>query len=302
MIWEALRGRTEFADLVDALKSVKISPALLEDPDELTAIAGDIEILTDMAATFARNFGHPGSSPWSRVTFSDFPSYDAARFVDALTALRDTSRATIEAIARHVGIGIKGPKDFAALADFHRRLGEVPEIAALVAIADLDLDDLERALAVRSELIRSEGELAAMTDLRHEDPDRLGIATAHLRAAASAEFLDQVPGDAYGFADGEIAVLLDVCDAVEAVLPVLDTLGLETTLPASQLPAAASAAYILGMAPERCRRWVIELPSTPEALVAEAKGRWRALVDGGSILDAQARQLPPRRPTGPGGA
>ncbi len=33
------------------------------------------------------------------------------------------------------------------------------------------------------------------------------------------------------------------------------------------------------MAPERYRRWVIELPSTPEALIAEVKGRWHALVD-----------------------
>ena len=279
LIWEALRGRTEFADLVDALKSVKPSPALLEDPEKLTAIAGEIEILADVAATFARNFGHPSSSPWSRVTFSDFPSHDAARFIDALTALRDASRATIEAIARHVGIGIRGPKDFTALADFDRNLGEVPEIATLVAIADLDLDDLERALAVRSELIRWERELAAMADLRHEDPERLGIATTHLRAAASTELLDQVPGDAYGRADSEIVVLLEVCDAVEAVLPVLETLGLETTVPASQLPAVASAAYILGTAPERRRRWVIELPLTSEVLVAEAKGRWRALVD-----------------------
>ena len=278
LIWKALRGRTEFADLVDALRSVRISPALLEDPDKLTAIAGDMEILADVAATFARSFGPPGSSPWSRVTFSDFPSHDAARFVDALTALRNTSRTTIEAITRHVGMGIKGPKDFAALADFHRRLGEVPEIAALIAIVDLDLDDLKRALAIRSELIRAEGELAAMPDLRHEDPNRLGIATAHFRAAASAEFLDWSPGDAYRVADSEIAILLEVCDAVEAVLPVLDTLGLETALPASRLLAAASAAYILGMAPERYRRWVIELPSTPEAPVAEAKGRWRALV------------------------
>ena len=279
LIWKALRGRTEFANLVDALKSVELSPAILQDPDALTAIAGELEILAGMAATFTGNFGHPSSSPWSRVTFSDFPSYDAARFLDVLTNLRDTSKNTIEAIARHTGIGIKGPKDLAALADSHHRLGEVPEIAALVAIADLDLDDLERALAARSELIRSEGELAAMTDLLHEDPDRLGIATAHLRAAASAKFLDHLPADAYDFADGEIAVLRDVCDAVEAVLPVLDTLGLERALPASQLRAAASAAYILGMGPERYRRWVIELPSTPEALVGEAKVRWRALLD-----------------------
>jgi len=33
-----------------------------------------------------------------RRTF--IPSHDAARFIDALTALRDASRATIEAIAR----------------------------------------------------------------------------------------------------------------------------------------------------------------------------------------------------------
>jgi Protein of unknown function (DUF4011)/REase_MTES_1575/AAA domain len=279
LIWKALRGRTEFADLVDALKTVKLSPGFLQDPDKLTVIAGYIEIFADTAATFARNFGHPSGSPWWRVTFSDFPSYDARQFLDALTALRDTSRATIEAIARHVGIGIEEPKDFATLADLHRRLSEVPEISGLVAIAGLDLDDLERALAVRSEWIRSEGELATMRDLRHEDPDRLAIATTHVRTAASTEFLDQSAAEAYGFADDEIAILLDVCDAAEAVLPALETLGLETTAPASQLPAVASAAYILSMAPERYRRWVIELPLTPETLVAEAKDRWRALVD-----------------------
>ena len=118
-----------------------------------------------------------------------------------------------------------------------------------------------------------------MTDLRHEDPDRLAIATAHVRAAASAEFLAQSPAEAYCFADGEIAILRDVCDAAEAVLPALETLGLENTAPALQLPAVASAAYILGTAPERYRHWVIELPLTPEAVVAEAKDRWRALVD-----------------------
>ena len=279
LIWKALRGRTEFASLVDALKSVELYPALLRDPDALTAIAGELEIFADMAETFTRNFGQPGSSPWSRLTFSDFPSYNATRFVDALADLRDTSRTTIEAIARHTGLGIREPKDAAALADFHCKLGEAPEIAAIVAIADLDLDDLERALAVRAELIRLEGEFAAMSELRHEDPDRLGLATAHLWAAASAEFLDQSPADAYGFADGEIAALRDLCDAVEAMLPALDTFNLEMALPASHLPTVASAAYILGMGPERSRRWAIELPSTPQALVAEAKVRWRALVD-----------------------
>jgi hypothetical protein len=57
------------------------------------------------------------------------------------------------------------------------------------------------------------------------------------------------------------------------VLPVLDALGLETGTPASQLAAAASAAYVLGMASERHRHWVIELPSTPEALIAGVKVR-----------------------------
>ena len=134
-----------------------------------------------------------------------------------------------------------------------------------------------------------------MTDLRHEDPDRLGVATAHFRSGASVEFLDQLPGDAYGFADGEIAVLRDVCDAVEAMLPVLNTLGLGTALPVSQLPAAASAAFILGTAPERYRRWVIELPSTPEAPVAGSEGPLALARGRRGILDWQARQLPLQR-------
>lgn len=279
LIWKALRGRTEFADLVEGLRSVKISAPLLEDPNILIAVEGDIQILTDVTESFTRNFGPPTSCPWSKITFSDFPSHDAARFIGALTDLRDNSKATIEAIVRHAGIGISGPQDFAALDDIYRQLGDTPETTALVAIADLEIDDLERALSVRSELIRIEGELAAMTDLRHEDPVGLGIATAHLRTPASVNFLDQLPLEAYRAADSEIVILLEVCDAIEAVMPILDTLGLESTVPASQLPAVAVAGYILGTAPLRYRRWVIELPSTPEALVAEGRSRWRALMD-----------------------
>jgi len=64
-------------------------------------------------------------------------------------------------------------------------------------------------------------------------------------------------------------------------------------VPASQLPAAASAAYILGTASEHYRRWVIELPSTPEAPVAEAKGRWRALKDAEVFWTGRLRSYRP---------
>ena len=279
LIWRSLRGRTTHVDLADAFKDVNIPTDLLQDPGRLSEIDGDVKILAGMAQTFAGSFGHPGRSPWSQVIFADFPTYDAPRFLQAISALRRPTLATQEVIAHHAGLGVVAADDLATLTDLECRLGDAPEVGVLVAVVDLDLEDIERALAVRSELLRVEGDLAAMPNLRHEDPARLAIAIAIMHSTLAAELSDQVPASAYRFADGEADLLQKLADTAEAVLPALDLLGLGPAAPAWQLPAAASAIDILGTASERYRRWIVELPHACEGSVADAMGRWRPLVD-----------------------
>ena len=238
LIWQSLRSRTIHADLVDAFKDVKMPTDLLQDTGRLPKIAGDVKIFADMAATFASSFGHPGRSPWSQVNFADFPAYDAPRFLLALSALRRPVLAAEEAIVRHAGLGVAGVGDIEALADLDRSLDDAPEASLLVAVVDLDLADLERALNVRSELLRIEGDLAAMPDLRHEDPERLTLATALMRSTSGGMFADHVPAAAYKCAEDEATVLRELLEAAEAMLPGLDVLGLGSAIPASHRGAA----------------------------------------------------------------
>ena len=173
-----------------------------------------------MAASFAASFGHPSHSPWAKVPFSDFPPYDVPRFIEALEALRGPALATREAITRYAGVGVLDVGSFVAAAGLAEKLPELPDFD-LAAIADLDIDDFIEALSVQADLVKTEKELQAIPDLRHEDPDKLAIAAVHMRSAASSEFLGRARRR-YELADVETMALEALAEAVEGVIPVLE--------------------------------------------------------------------------------
>jgi hypothetical protein len=193
-----------------------------------------------------------------------------------------------ELVTRQAAIGIRAREDLESIAELDGELIETPEIGAVVTVARLDLDDLEKALEVRAELLRTEAELANMPDLRHEDPDRLAIAANLMRATASSEFLESSPGQAYAAASDEISTLQDLVETIEGVLPALDVLKLgATVIPASRLLAAASAAYIAGMTPGRHWHWARSLPEAKALAVAATEPRWRSLLDAEATWTAK---------------
>jgi hypothetical protein len=198
---------------------------------------GRFAMCAGVAASFA-TFGHPARSAWAKVTFSDFPRYDVPRFIKALEALRTSALSTREAIARYTGIGVTNVSSFAAIADLTEKLPQLPDFDP-AAIADLDIDDFKQALRVQADLLKIEEELNALSDLRHEDPEKLAVAAAHMRSAVSAEFLEQTPAEAYEFANADIRALEALAEAVEAVVPVLGILGLSPPTPHNDLHPTA---------------------------------------------------------------
>jgi hypothetical protein len=73
LIWKAVRGRTQDADVIDAFERVDLPEALLVDADKVT---GQVTIFADTATTFARNFGHPAQSPWAATPLAPIPTYE----------------------------------------------------------------------------------------------------------------------------------------------------------------------------------------------------------------------------------
>src|SRR5262249_24678058 len=111
LIWQSLRARTTLADLTDAFRGVKIETNLLQNPDRLSEITGDIEIFTGVAQPFVDSFGHPSRSPWSKITFGDFPAYDAPSFIQALSNLRSCALTIQDAIKRYTHLGVASVED-----------------------------------------------------------------------------------------------------------------------------------------------------------------------------------------------
>ncbi|MBV8105479.1 MAG: DNA2/NAM7 family helicase, partial [Hyphomicrobiales bacterium] len=148
-----------------------------------------------------------------------------------------------------------------------------------MAIAKLDLEDLERALAVRLDMLSTEADLAATPDLRHEDPQRLAIARAHLLGPVAAEFGDRTPDDAYSCATSEIELLTKLASGLVAVLPVLDALGLGPNTPSAWLPAVARVVTILVMVPDHDRRWLLQLQEASAGDVANASTHLKTLLE-----------------------
>ena len=292
LVWASLRGRSLNADLAGAFEDVEIPVDLLQNPAPLPEINGQVQIFADMARMFVDNFGHPSRSPWSQISFFDFPACDARRFLQAVSAIKAPVRAMEEAISRHAGLGIAGADDFDTLADFDRNVGDVPELG-LAAIAGLDLEDLECALAIQAELLRIEGDLAAMPHLRYEDPERLAIAIALMHSEVGAELSERAPVSAYRSAANEAAVLLQLTNAVKSMLPALDLLGLGHDIPASQLQTVASVISTVCAPSVNSRRWIVELPRASKVDVDNATDRWLSLAAADAAWITRLRRFPP---------
>ena len=213
------------------------------------------------------------------MAFGDFPAFEASHFVEALLALREPTRATLAAISRHAESGVRSVHDLVAFAALPNHLGALPDLSLLVQITNLDLDDLERALAVRLDMLSTEADLATMPDLRHQDPERLAIAPILLRGPDVAEFGERTPEDAYSSATSDVALLTELVNGLEGVLPALEALRLSSNNPSAWLPAAATAVTILAMTPDHDRQWLLQLQQVGESDVVNAQSRLTALLE-----------------------
>ncbi len=88
LIWKALRGRTQYADVIEAFKTIALRPGLLADSAKLAELRGRLVVFADTAMTFTRAFQHPAMSPWASTPPTEIPRYEIRRLISTLTELR----------------------------------------------------------------------------------------------------------------------------------------------------------------------------------------------------------------------
>ena len=297
LIWETLRGRTTYSELIREFDSIALSPQLVRGLGSINETAEELKYSPIWDSAFAASFCHPSKTPWASVSFTDFPTQDSDSLLTALEALKASAVATLRVISLEADLAITDERDLIAVAELDETLGAMVDVEVIARISMLDLPDLETALSIRSIILTNEVELAAMADICRVDPDQLAVAAAHARAPASTEYFDEIPEEAYAKATADIVKLDRLIELVEGISPALGAFGVGNELPAQNFEAIAAGAIIGGRVPQAQRRWLREFPETSEAFIETAHTSWRPLAEAEKEWSARLPSYAsPRRP------
>jgi hypothetical protein len=257
MIWKAVRGRTQDADVIDAFERVELPTALLGDADE---VSGQVAVFAGTATTFTRNFRHPAQSPWAAIPLAPIPPYEIRRLISTLTELRIIGAELVKYVERYANLGVETATDIERLITVDNAIADPPEGALVSRIAPLDLDELEAGLAIKREHIGVESTLSRKPDLSKELPGRLTLATALTRSGAPAAFLERTPAKAYALATDTIGQLSSLTKIIEGCLPILHRLGLDRAFPSKGVDAVAMSALMASETIPQHRPWGRQTP------------------------------------------
>jgi RecA/RadA recombinase len=282
LIWKAIRGKTLHPDVINLFSKVIIPPGILSDPPLLTALLGQVEIYAQVAESFALSFGHPANSPWASVQLGEVQPNERPRLVETLIQLRDVGVRLDRYFQRYDDLGARTIVDIDYLIAFDNQIGNPPDDHLLVEIANLDLDELERGLILRRDIIRIESELKSLPDLCFEKSETLALATSVLRNPVGVEFCAHTARQAYELARERQDNASAVIGLLNEFLPVLDHIGLDRSHPVNGLNAVAVAAVIASKIDPEHRNWMGELPSLQDNAFAPLLAKWEKLVSAES--------------------
>ncbi len=154
------------------------------------------------------------------------------------------------------------------------QIGIPPDDRLIVEIANLDLDELERGLSLRRDIVRIESELKLLPDLCIKNSKSLALTTSMLRNGVGLGLCAQTPREAYEFVREQRARASVVIKILNEFLPLLDHIGLDRSYPVNGLNAVAVAALIASkIAPEH-RSWIGELRSLHYDTFAPSLAKW----------------------------
>jgi hypothetical protein len=277
LMWKAIRGRTQDADVIAAFEPVGLPTTLLGDPGVIGEVSGQLAVFAGTATTFARNFRHPAQSPWAGIRLASIPPYEIRRLISTLTELRTIGVELVNFVEHYVSLGVETVTDIERLNAVHGAIGDPPEGALVSTIAPLDLDELEGGLAIKRELIGVEANLSCKRDLSKELPGRLALATALIRSGAPAALFEKTAAEAYVIAANTVEQLVPLATAIEGCLPILRVLGIDGAFPSKDFDAVAMSALMASEIAPQHRQWISKFLDVDEAGFATAYSRWSDL-------------------------
>jgi very-short-patch-repair endonuclease len=278
LIWKALRGRTQNADLMESFKSCEISKDLLLDPIKLASVHTRMTIFADVLNAFINVFGHPARSPWADLSLGDIHRYDIERLILKLTELRTVALELAGYFERYATpLTIETIGGIGQLIELDSAIGDPPDGAPIAKISALDLDELARNLREKRSLIEIDRALSGKPDLSQENPNHLSLASSLIASGAPVTLIHMQPAGAYAAAAETVEQLSSVIRIFESCVPILRILSIGEDLPSNALPTVAIATLVASRIPDQHREWIGTLPRVDETAFSTAHDHWKRL-------------------------
>ncbi|MBM3740956.1 MAG: hypothetical protein FJW39_34895, partial [Acidobacteria bacterium] len=278
LIWSAIRGRSQNENVVDLFKGVSLPDRFLDDPAARAAVESKFSIFVDASKSFAETHSRaPAESPWRELDRDDLGGHQIPSLLDILEDVRSAGVELAAVIDSTSDLGVSSPEDIAKMIGADRILEDPIAPEAVPAIAALDADELERALALVIEWHHQSQLLAARPDLSDAGPAKLAIASALMRCGIPAELAGKTPAELYAAADKTMPRDRAVLDLAQRFLPILSVFGFNENLPSGALMPLALAVQAGAKVRPEHRRWVNALRDIDPAQFWKFKERWTAI-------------------------
>lgn len=256
LIWKALRGGSVNADIIDAFKSASLPEEILIDAHARAKIEGDLAIFVDACVTFKKSFGHPADSPWAETSPGNIAGYQGSRLIETLRDVQIVSTEIAAFIENSAVFGVAAIEDMTRLEEVDESLHEPAAPELTPQVAELNLEELERALTWMAELHHLIRALAERSDLSNEKLPKLAVASAILRAGLPIALVESTPAEIYEIANATIRRNTTIIGLIQRFLPILQLFELDRFLPAGTLlPVAVAVQAGAKVMPEH-RAWV----------------------------------------------
>ncbi|MGA2794770.1 MAG: DUF4011 domain-containing protein, partial [Roseiarcus sp.] len=282
LIWKSIRDRTIYADIMGILKTIDIPTRVLDNIGEVKFIRGRLEIFARSAQSFSDNHGHWSLSPWGLTPPGNAPAYVHEEMLDAISNLRRTTADLADFLDSQKALGIVTASDADQVVAADANLPEPPDMRAVAAIAAIDLDGLDRALALQTALLDASAALAALPP-PDVDATILSRASRLKSLLPRPELSDLAPSELYQTLQRTIERSRALLKSLVALRPALPALGVDESAPVRLVDTVAAAAIMAAKIDEAHWQWV-GATHIDEQRFADVYGQWASLVDEENAL------------------
>ena len=274
LFWKSIAGDDPNADVPKDVRKAEIAESLLANPTEQRRLLAEVQYFGSLAGDFIQRHGPRNQSPWAKLPLRARPG----AYEDVLDDLRGLHAAVLKglpAAQEAAGHGLDYLDEVGLQAV--GRIPTPPSLENVVQIAQIEPNEIERALALLAPLRKIEAELASDPLDGAISAEEIEAAARLARQALESSQLALAAHEIQRRADETTRRAEQVIYRIDATRQMRGLLKIDDNAPFEILPAVCVAAIATAAVPVLMRGWLSWKPSGEERQYSQARERWLSL-------------------------